>query len=111
MKEKYRDRAHGIEFSSQYQNPQQILKGLPNSQNVTSLSSSDISNKPHQNHVASPQSPYETDPRLSQVSHSVHTQNKSYPPWLRDPRLSHISHSVHTQNKSYPPWVSSSSYV
>ena len=73
MKEKYRDRAHGIEFSSQYQNPQQILKGLPNSQNVTSLSSSDISNKPHQNHVASPQSPYETDPRLSQVSHSVHT--------------------------------------
>ena len=66
IKEKYKDRAQGIEFSSQYQNPQQILKGLP--KNVTSISSSDISNQPHQNHVMSPESPQEVDPRLTQVS-------------------------------------------
>lgn len=65
IKEKYKDRAQGIEFSSQYQNPQHILKGLP--KNATSVSSIDAQ-KPQQNHVVSPQSPpNEGDPRMSQV--------------------------------------------
>ncbi|CAC5407027.1 Wiskott-Aldrich syndrome protein family member 3 [Mytilus coruscus] len=92
IKEKYKDRAQGIEFSSEYQNPQQILKGLPS--NATSLSSADIQNKPIQNHISSPQQQNDIDPRYSQAHANKKSQYMNGPnelPSPQDPRITQMS--------------------